>query len=123
LILTVPADMRLWSGRDLRLGHKTRYTVEALTARVRASGLEVLKASYANAFYYWPYRVVLWWRRRGRQNAVPPIKTNTYDVHPLVNYLFALFLKIEAWIILKGKLPWGVSAVCVARKPLGRSRW
>lgn len=118
LILTVPADQRLWSERDQRLAHQHRYTVKELALAVSGAGFEVLKASYANAFYYWPYRWLLAFRRRFQREAVPRIRTNTYLPHPWLSSLFTAALKLETRIILAGKLPWGVSAVCAARKPL-----
>lgn len=122
LILTVPADQRLWSERDQRLEHQRRYAVKDLVRSVSGAGFEVLKASYANAFYYWPYRWLLAWRRRFRREAVPRIRTNTYLPHPWLSALFAAVLKLETRVILAGRLPWGVSAVCAARKPAGAGR-
>jgi len=116
LIITVPADKRLWSDRDERLGHRLRYTVESLVENVQQANFSVLKASYTNFFYYWPYRLILWLRRRFQKSRVPKIKTDTYDVNFLFNWLFVWLLKLETWIILQCKLPWGVSAVCVAQK-------
>ncbi|MEW6516285.1 MAG: class I SAM-dependent methyltransferase [candidate division FCPU426 bacterium] len=117
LILTVPADQRLWSERDQRLAHRRRYRIEELAQSVARAGFQVLKASYANAFYYWPYRWLLGWRRLLGREPVPRIRTNTYLPHPWLSALFAGLLRIETRLILIGRLPWGVSAVCAARKP------
>ncbi|MCD4812268.1 class I SAM-dependent methyltransferase [bacterium] len=116
LIITVPADMRLWSERDVRLEHRRRYTVSQLVDQVSQSEFEILKASYANAFYYWPYRFLLWMRRKKSGVDVPRVKTNTYDANPFMSGLFVWLLKLETWWILHSRLPWGVSAVCVCRK-------
>jgi len=116
LIVTVPADMRLWSKRDESLEHKTRYELGALRRLVAQTGFDILKSSYANAFYYWPYRLLIAWRQRRAVQAAPQVRTDTYDVNPIINGVFTLFLKIEAEIILWRGLPWGVSAVCVASK-------
>jgi SAM-dependent methyltransferase len=115
LIITVPADMQLWSDRDVRLRHRHRYTIEDLTTSVKQVGFEVLKVSCANAFYYWPFRFLLRMRKKGSSTA-PKVKTNTLDVNGLLNWFFVLLLKIETWIILRGSLKRGVSVICVARK-------
>lgn len=116
-IISVPADMRLWSDRDRRLAHRTRYTVQELRGHVRQEGFIVLKASCANAFYYWPYRFILWMRRL-KGERVPVIKTDTYTPGAWLSALFTTILRLETWLILLGGLPWGVSAVCAARKPI-----
>ncbi|MCK5241045.1 class I SAM-dependent methyltransferase [bacterium] len=115
LIITVPADMKLWSERDERLGHRHRYTVADLIASVAQADFEVLKASYANVFYYWPFRFLLR-LRRNRSGKAPKVKTNTLDMNSLVNWFFVQLLKIETWIILRGQWQRGVSAICIARK-------
>ncbi len=46
VLLTVPAFQWLWSGHDVYLGHRRRYTVARLEATARAAGLEVERACY-----------------------------------------------------------------------------
>ncbi len=117
LILTVPADPRLWSERDLRLGHFRRYRLGQLVREVGGAELEVVKASYANAFYYWPFRCWLAWRRLWARRRVPEVKQDIFPVPRALGGLLVAVLKLETWMILHGRLPWGVSAICAARKP------
>jgi SAM-dependent methyltransferase len=42
-VVTVPAFMRLWSGHDVFLGHRRRYTLPGIERVLRASGLTVAK--------------------------------------------------------------------------------
>jgi SAM-dependent methyltransferase len=112
LILSVPADPKLWSERDVRLGHFRRYRLAELTAAVANTGFEILKASYANAFYYWPARILL--PRSGKGTG--PARQDTFAAPPLLAALYTAILKLETQLILHGRLPWGVSAVCVAKK-------
>jgi SAM-dependent methyltransferase len=116
LILTVPADPKLWSDRDERLGHHRRYRAEELAEAVRGGGFEVLKLSYANAFYYWPFRWLLAWRRL-RGQGTPRVTRNTFEGWRPLDALFVGLLRLETAWILRARLPWGVSAVCVARSP------
>jgi SAM-dependent methyltransferase len=116
LLLTVPADPKLWSDRDARLGHFRRYRLAELKAAVRAAGFEILTASYANAFYYWPYRGLLALRRWRQGGSVPRVATDTLEAPAWLSALFRLLLQAETHILLRTGLPWGVSAVCAARK-------
>lgn len=49
VLLTVPAFEWLWSGHDVYLGHRRRYTVARLEAAARAAGLTVDRACYGFA--------------------------------------------------------------------------
>lgn len=46
VLLTAPAFGWLWSGHDVFLGHRRRYTVAGLEATARAAGLVVERACY-----------------------------------------------------------------------------
>jgi SAM-dependent methyltransferase len=117
LILTVPADQKLWSDRDVRLGHRRRYQLEELEAAVAATGLNVVKSSYANTFYYWPFRLILAWRRKfGRKIQASPTNKDTFEMNPLLSGLLVGLLKMENRMILRGKLKQGVSVICAAKK-------
>lgn len=46
LLITVPAFSFLWSGHDVFLEHKRRYTLPQIKNLVRSAGLEILRGSY-----------------------------------------------------------------------------
>lgn len=46
VLITVPAFQWLWSGHDVYLGHRRRYTVPRLEAVARAAGLTVERSCY-----------------------------------------------------------------------------
>ncbi len=46
VLITVPAFACLWSGHDVFLEHRRRYTREHLEATVRAAGLQVVRSRY-----------------------------------------------------------------------------
>lgn len=52
LLLTVPADMRLWSPHDVALGHYRRYSPATLDEAVRGLPLEKLFESHFNSRLY-----------------------------------------------------------------------
>src|SRR4029077_6690533 len=45
-LATVPAFRFLWSGHDVFLEHKRRYTLAEIEQTMRAAGLEVVKGAY-----------------------------------------------------------------------------
>lgn len=58
LIITVPADMTLWSLHDVALGHFRRYDVESLKKLWAGLPVEVRLFSPFNARLFWPIWVV-----------------------------------------------------------------
>jgi len=46
LLVTVPAFQFLWSGHDVFLGHKRRYTLSSLHQAIDKAGLEVIRSRY-----------------------------------------------------------------------------
>lgn len=117
LIATAPADPKLWSERDVRLHHYKRYRRDELAGEIARSGLNILKSTHCNAFYYWPFRFYLAWRRRATGKATPPMDRDTFEVPPWLSAFLAGCLKIETRLILWGRLPFGVSTLVVARRP------
>lgn len=117
LIATAPADPKLWSERDVRLHHAKRYRRNELAAEIARTGLNVLNSTYCNAFYYWPFRLYLAWRRLQTGKAIPPMDRDTFETPPWLSTLLAGCLKMEAHLILWGNLPFGVSTLVAARKP------
>ena len=66
MLITVPADMRLWSPYDEVFGHKRRYTRCELTDVIERAGLTVERMSYYSTLL-WPVQYVYrrWQRMRG----------------------------------------------------------
>ncbi len=88
LIVTVPADPRLFGAHDRALGHRRRYVPHELETRLEESGFEVLEARGFNRALRGP---VALWRRR----LAPPAQS---DVRPLprsVNLALGAILGIE----------------------------
>jgi ubiquinone/menaquinone biosynthesis C-methylase UbiE len=109
----------LRSGHDEALGTQTRYRLSELSSRLELSGFTVLRATYANSLLLPAVafqRLVL---KRAR------LADSGSDVKPLPRWLAPLntmmreILQVEAtWLeTMPFKLPAGVSAICVVRKP------
>lgn len=113
LVVTVPAYRWLWSEHDTSHQHKRRYTRSQVEALMRDSGLEIARSSYFNTLLF-PLvalaRIVgnALGRSGGNDAALPG---------PLVNATLTAIFGIERWIVPYVSLPFGVSVLCIGRKP------
>ena len=112
VLLFVPAFMFLWGVQDDVSNHRRRYTLPSLLSAVEASGFSVEWASYANISFFVPVllvRSVMRWLR---------LRADTeygINISPL-NGPFSSLFAAERFVFKNGKLPFGVSAVCIARR-------
>lgn len=112
-VFFVPAFMGLWGPNDVRLGHYRRYRQDSFRKVVEAAGLRIEKISYANFGMFLP----IWLGRRvmsllGR-NGSGELGINHRWINRLLTHIFSL----EAGWLRHHQLPFGVSVVCVARRP------
>ena len=112
-LLFVPAFMWLWGVQDDVSHHRRRYTLPQLTERVRAAGFSVERATYANLTFFAP---ILAGRLLMRATGARPASENNINVSAL-NGLFGRLFGAERFWLKRGlNFPFGVSAVCVARR-------
>jgi SAM-dependent methyltransferase len=115
LFVTVPAYRSLWSKHDEALGHHRRYSAAEIAERIRAAGFEVRKSSYLVTSVF-PiaalYRALR--RRFGRESGG---KTDLFPVPEPFNALLSLLMRVESWLAWHASLPFGLTAVVLARKP------
>jgi SAM-dependent methyltransferase len=112
-LLFVPAFMWLWGVQDDVSHHRRRYTLPQLTGRVRAAGFEVERATYANVTFFAP---ILAGRLLMRATGARPASENNINVSALNGVLGRLFGAERFWLRRGLNFPFGVSAVCVARR-------
>ena len=111
-VLFVPAFMFLWGVQDDISNHRRRYTLPELKQKLRDSGLEVERASYANITFFVP---ILVGRVLMRLTGVRPASENNITIGAL-NGLLGRILGAESWWLRRMNFPFGVSIICVARK-------
>ena len=107
------------SGHDEALDTQRRYKVGELCGKMEQAGFEVLRATYANSLLF-PVAVV---RRLALKKL--GLADSGSDVKPLPAYLAWLnraLIAALAWEAKRlrdprAKFPFGLSAICVARKP------
>jgi hypothetical protein len=106
-IITVPALMSLWSGRDIYLRQFSRYTKNELRQRVQESGLIAISVRYTYSTVFPIAYIQRKFARKSSQNS--QLKENTF----LIRLIMRILLVPDRWISF---LPFGVSLVLGARK-------
>jgi len=112
VLLFVPAFMFLWGVQDDVSNHRRRYTLPSLLSAVEASGFAVEWASYANISFFVPVLMV-----RSVMRWLGLRADTEYGINvPLLNGPFSSLFAAERFVLKGGRLPFGVSAVCIARR-------
>src|SRR5690242_18121124 len=112
LLLFVPAFMFLWGVQDDVSNHRRRYTVLSLLSAVEAAGFSIEWASYANISFFVPVLVV-----RSVMRWLGLRADTEYGINiSLMNGPFSQLFAAERFVLKDGRLPFGVSAVCIARR-------
>lgn len=112
LLLTVPANPWMWSAHDAAHHHFRRYTRKQLQDLFLRSGLEVELLSYFNTLLY---PLVAAARLLGKVTR----KDTADDRLPsdAVNAVLGRVFRLEASLVGRLPLPFGVSLVAVVRRP------
>ena len=112
LLLFVPAFMFLWGVQDDVSNHRRRYTVPSLLKTVEAAGFSIEWSSYANISFFIPVLIV-----RSVMRWLGLRAATEYGITiSLMNRPFSWVFAAERFILESGRLPFGVSAVCIARR-------
>ncbi|MDT4954117.1 MAG: hypothetical protein QOJ02_2255 [Acidobacteriota bacterium] len=111
-LLFVPAFMFLWGVQDDVSHHRRRYTLPGLRKVVREAGFEVERATYANITFFAP---ILLGRAVMKVTGLRPASENNINVSAL-NGVLGRVLGAESSFLRRMNFPFGVSALCVARK-------
>jgi SAM-dependent methyltransferase len=112
ILLFVPAFMFLWGVQDDISHHRLRYTLKGLQRSVEEAGFKVERATYANISFFAP---ILLGRVLMRVTGFKPASENNINVSAL-NGLLGRILGAESHLLRRVNFPFGVSALCVARK-------
>ncbi len=111
LVITVPAYRWLWSGHDVALGHRRRYTAGRLRALVERAGFHVAHLSYFNTLLFPAILCVRAWKRWSRDP-----RHDLRRPARLVNRLLASAFALERFVVPRAFLPFGASLLLVARR-------
>ena len=112
VLLFVPAFMFLWGVQDDVSNHRRRYTLPSLLKAVEAAGFSVEWSSYANISFFVPVLLV-----RSVMRWLGLRAATEYGINiSLMNGPFSSLFAAERFVFKRGRLPFGVSAVCIARR-------
>lgn len=114
IVITVPAYQWLWSGHDVTMHHRRRYTMKSLITLAVEADLRPERKSYAISFSL-PLVAAL----RLASNMLdgrPGAAVSYVPVPRVINDLFTAFLRVEARLHGAVSLPVGSSVITVLRK-------
>jgi len=112
VMMFVPAFMFLWGVQDDVSHHRRRYTMKQLKDRVAAAGFEIERATFANITFFMP---TLLGRVLMRVTGFRPESENNLTIG-FLNKPLGMILGAEHHWLRRFNLPFGVSAICVARR-------
>ncbi len=113
VLLFVPTFMFLWGLQDEVSNHRRRYRLPELRRVLEQAGFEVERTTYANITFFAP---ILFVRKLMQWTGMRAASENNINVSALNGVLGGLF-GAEGAILRYLNLPFGVSGLCVARKP------
>lgn len=111
LMVTVPAYAWLWSGHDVALEHRRRYTARGLRRVVERAGFRVERVSYFNTLLFPALALVRAWKRL-RGDARHDLWWPGRGLNALLERCFA----IERHLVPYLALPFGASLLLTARR-------
>jgi SAM-dependent methyltransferase len=116
LMLTAPAYQFLWGPQDEISLHRRRYVAGEIRRLLERAGLRVDKLSYFNTFLF-PIIAAI----RVVRRFVPSqgeLKSDCGMTRPgRLNNLLSLIFGLEAAVVRRWNLPFGVSILCLAHRP------
>jgi SAM-dependent methyltransferase len=113
LVVTVPAYQWMWSAHDVVHHHKRRYSRAQILEVVRGGGLDVVKASHFNATLFPLAASVRILKKLTRSQASDDVMPPAW-----LNGLFRTLFGGEGAWLARHSLPFGLSIVVIARRPL-----
>lgn len=131
LIVTVPAFAALWSEHDEINQHKRRYRARQLSRLIEEAGFDLQRVSYCNTALFLPILAVrkakniLRAVRRARGATGDSLRSDLRAYPALVNSVLCWLMRGETRLMRHVDLPFGVSILAVARRPVATEsvRW
>jgi len=124
LIVTVPAFKVLWSEHDEINQHKRRYRSDELKSLIEDAGFDLQRVSYCNTALFLPVLAMrkaknLLRSARKSRRADPDALESDLDEYPgPINSALYWLLKGETKLMRHTDLPFGVSILAIAQRPL-----
>jgi SAM-dependent methyltransferase len=113
VLLFVPTFMFLWGVQDDVSHHRRRYRLAELRRVLEQAGFVIERSTYANITFFLPILVI---RRLMRLTGLKTESENNINLSAF-NGVLGTLLGAESKILRYTNLPFGVSGLCVAKKP------
>jgi SAM-dependent methyltransferase len=114
VLVTVPAFQFLWSGHDIFLEHKRRYTIRSLERLATGAGLDIQHTSY---FFGFVFPLVAIMRLLGNMFGNQKAPESQLKKHSkLTNLILYTLCRLESFIFSLNRVA-GLSIFCLATKP------
>jgi trans-aconitate methyltransferase len=111
-LVSVPAFDFLWSGHDVFLEHKRRYTLRQTESVMRSAGLNVTRSSYYFGAVF-PIAAAL--RIARRRNDRSPPQSQLRRHHPIINTALRFLCELELPFMRWNRTA-GLTVFCLAEK-------
>lgn len=111
-VIRVPAYDWLRGAHDVAVHTRHRYTRRELHHKLRAAGFDVLRTTHANTLLF-PLALL----KRLLEGHLTSATSELQEPSRFFNWLAFQALRLEARLLSKVDLPWGLSVIGVARKP------
>jgi 2-polyprenyl-3-methyl-5-hydroxy-6-metoxy-1,4-benzoquinol methylase len=117
LLITVPAFQFLWSGHDVFLEHKRRYTLSSLRRTVEAAGLEVVRGRYFFLILFPIICAIRFWKRARLMfsRSAPGSDLRVHSAQ--TNVVLTAIHEFERRTLFHCNRFAGLSIFCLAKKP------
>lgn len=116
VLVTVPAYMWMWGAQDEIAHHHRRYTRPQLRSSLAGAGFVPRRLTYFNSILFAPVAAIRLARRLRPADAEPHSDFEMNRPGPF-NSLLAGAFSSEARLVRRMDLPFGVSILCLARRP------
>jgi SAM-dependent methyltransferase len=116
VLLFVPTFMFLWGLQDEVSNHRRRYRLPELKSVLEQAGFEIERSTYANITFFLPILLV---RKLMRLTGIKTATENSINVSAF-NGIFGALFGSESAVLRYMNLPFGVSGLCVAKKPVAK---
>lgn len=116
VMITVPAFRFLWSGHDVFLEHRRRYTRAGIEAAVRDAGLTVERSRYFYGLLFPAAAAIRLYGARKLKNREIAPKSDLRRVPEPLNRTLTLIHDLERMTLFPFNIFAGLSVFCLARK-------
>ena len=117
VLITVPAFQFIWSGHDIFLEHRRRYTRKSVETVVKSARLEIVRCRYFFGLLF-PIVAAIRLLNRAMLGARPDkARSSLKNYPPTINALLTLIHKVECALLFPFNYFGGLSIFLLARKP------